>query len=197
MAGRFNKPKDPRGGHARVYWDIIDSNAFRALSWSDKALYLILRRKLSATNNGNIEATIATLRHYGVASSATLAKSLRALSAVGLITKTRQGLVSQGRQMCSLYRFTDEVVYEMQKQGVPATKATNEWRQLKSLSEATAALAAAHRNAKIGPTKPVRKNAPPVQSSSSTGSEAEAIKVATGSGREGALVIPFKSRSQA
>ena len=145
-----NKAKftDPRGGHIRLYWDVTDSMAWRALSWAEKGLYLAMRRKLYSTNNGNIEATLTTLRHAGVTSPTSLAKGLRALQAVGLIAKTRQGGIAFGTKVCSLYRFTDEQVYEQTKVGIKPCKVTNEWQQFKTLAEARAALKAAHAAAK-------------------------------------------------
>ncbi|RYH63566.1 MAG: hypothetical protein EON54_07920, partial [Alcaligenaceae bacterium] len=98
------RPPDTRGGHSRVYWELQDSMAWRALAFSSVALYMAMRRKLQATNNGNIEATITTLRHAGFNVPATLAKALRELQAVGLISKTRQGGVAWGRTDCNLFR---------------------------------------------------------------------------------------------
>ncbi len=40
------KFQDPRGGHVRIYWSILDSPAWRALSFSQQALYIACRRKL-------------------------------------------------------------------------------------------------------------------------------------------------------
>ena len=138
------KPSDPRGGHSRVYWEMQDSMAWRALSFSSIALYMALRRKLQSTNNGNVEATLSTLRHAGFKTPTTLAKGLRELQAVGLIDKTRQGGVAWGRRMCSLYRFTDEVVFEHPKLNIARMPATNEWRGLTTLAEAERAIADAH-----------------------------------------------------
>lgn len=72
-------PRDPRGGHTRLYHEIQDSSAWRVLSWAEQGLWLAMRRKLGATNNGNIEATLGGsggLRHSGITSSASLAKGL-------------------------------------------------------------------------------------------------------------------------
>lgn len=138
------KPEDPRGGHIRLYWALVDSPAWRALSWVDQGLYIAMRRKLRATNNGNIEATLATLRHADITSPATLSKSLRALQVLGFIAKTRQGGIAHGVKHCSLYRFTDEPVFEMPKLGIKAERITNEWQAFKTLAEANAALKTAH-----------------------------------------------------
>jgi hypothetical protein len=141
-------PKDPRGGHVRLYWDVMDSVAWRALSYADRGLWLAMRRKLLSANNGNIEATLGELRRAGFTSSATLAKGLRALIAMGFIAKTRQGGVAYGQKVCSLYRFTDEATYEQKRAGVKAMQATFDWRKFETVREAKAVLAAAHAAAK-------------------------------------------------
>ena len=42
------KARDPRGGHIRVYWSLLDSPAYLALGTSARALYVDLKRKLNA-----------------------------------------------------------------------------------------------------------------------------------------------------
>lgn len=133
-------PKDPRGGHIRLYWAIVDSPAWRALSHADVRVYLALRRKLGRTNNGDINATLAEMRHAGMSSSSTLSTALHRLEAVGFIAKTRQGGIAFGGKLCSLYRFTDEETFDIGKAGVKAGPATNEWQQFKTLAEARAAV---------------------------------------------------------
>jgi len=165
------KPQDPRGGHVRIYWDIVDSMAWKALDWSAVALYVEMRRKLQSTNNGNIEATLGTLRHSGFKSSATLAKGLRALQAVGLIAMTRQGGIAIGRKFCSLYRFTDEAVFELPKQGIKAQPATHEWRTFTTLTDARNALRQAHQAASKG----LPKNASGLQKLNRVDSDSEAL----------------------
>jgi hypothetical protein len=62
---RNRKPKDPRGAHARLYWELLDSQAYLALSFAARALYVDLRRKLTSNNNGNIAAPLSELKHRG------------------------------------------------------------------------------------------------------------------------------------
>lgn len=173
------KASDPRGGHVRIYNEILDSHAWRAVSWADQGLYIALRRKLKGTNNGNIEATMDTLRHAGFTSSATVFKGLRALQAAGLIARTREGHLSQGAKVCNLFRFTDEDVYEQTKLGIPMMKATNDWSKFRTLAEARAAVKAAHDAAVTGKKREwsvesKKKNAKPVQKLNRTDSETEA-----------------------
>lgn len=153
---RVKVPADPRGGHIRLYWELVDSVAWRALSWADRGLYIAMRRKLLGTNNGNIEATLATLRHAGVTSSASLSKGLRALMTAGFIDKVRQGGVAYGQKVCSLYRFTDEPVFDLPKLSIKAMPATKDWERFTKVAEVRAALAAAHAAAK----RPTAKKAP-------------------------------------
>jgi len=137
---RSNPPKDPRGGHSRLYWAIQDSPAWRALTHADVRVYLALRRKLGRTNNGDINATLAEMKHAGISSSSTLSAALHRLEALGFIEKTRQGGIASGGKLCSLYRFTDEPTFDIAKAGVRAGAATNEWQRFKNMGEARAAV---------------------------------------------------------
>ena len=163
------KFKDPRGGHVRIYWEVLDSHAWLALSWADQGLYMASRRKLQSFNNGNIEATLGTLRHHGITSSATLAKGLRALQAVGLLEMTRQGGVAAGGKVCSLYRFTDEPVLDHPKQGIKKMAATNEWKRFRTHGEAEVAVKDAH----FAALRPETKNKRKVQSLNAISSPSE------------------------
>lgn len=128
-------PPDPRGGHVRLYWEILDSNAWRCLSATDQRAYVALQRQLRSTNNGDLSLPLTYARHAGITSSATLAKSLRALVAVGLLAVTRRGGCTKGGQrLPNLYRFTDHQVYEHPVKNIEATKPTNEWKAVKSIA---------------------------------------------------------------
>ncbi len=150
---RFRAPPDPRGGHVRIYWEIVDSHAWRALSWADRGLYVALRRKLLNTNNGNIEATLGGMSPAGITSSASLSKGLRSLIAVGLIDKTRQGGIAYGSKVCSLYRFTDEAMLDHPRLGLKAMRATNEWKQFGSIEAANTAIEQANQAARRRPSE--------------------------------------------
>ena len=137
---RSSPPKDPRGGHVRLYWGILDSPAWRVLTHADVRVYLALRRKLGRTNNGDINATLSEMRHAGISSSSTLSSALRRLEVLGFIEKTRQGGIAFGGKLCSLYRFTDEPTFEIAKAGVKAGAATDEWRRFNNMGEARASV---------------------------------------------------------
>ena len=133
---KMQKPKDPRGGHVRLYWEIVDSPAWRVLSHADVRVYLSMRRKLLATNNGNINATLTEMSHAGLKSSSTLAIALQRLEVLGFIKKTRQGGITYGGKMCSLFRFTDEQTFEHPKLGVQASPPTNDWKHVQDMKQA-------------------------------------------------------------
>lgn len=150
-AARGGKAKgsDPRGPHVRLYYTLIDSHAWLALTPTEIALYVAMRRHLKGSNNGDISASMDTMRHYGFRSATTLAKSLRALQAVGLIARTRNvGGLARGGTECVLYRFTDERASANPGKGVAASLATNEHLRWKSRGEVEAAIRAAHLGAK-------------------------------------------------
>lgn len=180
--------KDEMGAHARLYDQIAHAPAWLALSYMARALYVQLRVKLKFTNNGNIEATLGTLRHAGFTSSSTLAKGLRELEAVGLIVKTRQGGITAGGRMCNLYRFSDKAAMEFPKLGLSAAKATHDWRQWSSVREAKAAVRAAHQAAK----RPPRENTCKAQISNRIGSNVEALPVNLSSESGPRLTSPIR-----
>lgn len=140
--GRYQskKPKDPRGQFVRLYHEIINSPAWLCLSPSATKLYIAMRSSLNGFNNGDISATLSLMKKHGVRSSATLTKSLKELEVLGFIDKTRQGGIAAGGKCCSLYRFTDEQVYENPRKGIKSDIATHEWRNIKSKAHGHALL---------------------------------------------------------
>jgi hypothetical protein len=133
-------PPDPLGGHVRLYWKLLDTPAYIALSNAARALYVDLRRKLLATNNGNIECTMETLRIRGWRSHHTLFNALHELLAVGLLEVMRQGGLTREGKLPNLYRFTDVEVFEHPKLGIAYRKATHDYRQFQTLGHARAVL---------------------------------------------------------
>lgn len=124
-----------------IYHRILQSPSFTELGYSARALYLDMRMLLNGTNNGNISATLGTLRHRGWCSPTTLAKNLRELEAVGLIAKTRRTVgVENGSKLCNLYRFTDEPCHEVPAKHIAMMPATNDFMKFKSRAEVAAAL---------------------------------------------------------
>ena len=136
------KFKDPRGGHVRIYWSMLDSPAWRALTHSERAIYVACRWKLTSNNNGNLAFTLAGLREQGLTvSSSTLASGLRVLQLVGIIAVTREGgKVNRGQALATLWRFTDEPAHQYIKLDIPATKPTNEWLRFANVNEVTTML---------------------------------------------------------
>jgi len=159
-----SKPKfvDPRGGHLRIYWNVLDAPAWAALSYSQQALFIAMRRRLTANSNGNIAATVAGLREQGFAiSSSTLASGLRALAAVGLIAVAREGgKVGRGQAIPTLYRFTDYDMHEWPKLHIAARKATNEWSAIGSIEAAKRAINDAEKAATEAAAKASEKKLP-------------------------------------
>ncbi len=141
----------------RLYHEVQDSAAWLALTFTEQAFYLAIRRQLNSHNNGSIEATVEKLAAHNFASKSTIFKSLRALVAVGLIEKTRQGLMTYGGKVCSLYRFTDIECFDIPKKAITARRATNEWKSWKTREEAARAILDAHERS-VNPLHPNRKS---------------------------------------
>ena len=127
--------------HVRVYLDVLNSPAWRALGPSAVKLYMDMRASLRSTNNGNIDATLSQLKHRGWRSDHTLAKSLRELEALGFIARTRNTVgVEHGSRVCNLYRFTDMDAYDFPKLGVSGAVATRDYLRFESATAAQKAV---------------------------------------------------------
>jgi high-affinity K+ transport system ATPase subunit B len=128
------RPKDVRGQHIRLYHDIFQSNAYKCLSMSAKVAHLTLLSQLRSTNNGDLSLPLSVAKMQGIESHTTLAKSLRALVAVGLVAVTRKGGCTKGGQrLATLYRMTDVEAYANPAKSLEASKATNDWRAITTL----------------------------------------------------------------
>ncbi len=147
---KHEKPRrDPRGHSLRIYDDIYDSPAFAALSPHDVLAYLALLRELRGSNNGDLSLPLSRASKCGITHHVTLARSLRALCAVGLVAVTRKGgCTSGGQRQPTLYRVTDRECYAIPAKLLDATKETNEWKRIASLEQAAGLIAAAEIAAK-------------------------------------------------
>ncbi len=157
------KPKDPGGRHIRVYCSLLDSPAYRVLSFAAKALFTDLRSQVTGTNNGNLSAPLADMKHKGWVSTATLSKALYELRSLGFISITRVGGLRMGTRVCNLYRFTDLEVFDFPKLGIQAIKATHDYKVFDSvrvaeiaLRDGVAALMAEGRKKQLKKNVPVR-----------------------------------------
>jgi hypothetical protein len=107
--------KKPDAAHSRIYHAVFDSPAFKALSPHDVMAYLALLRELKGYNNGDLSLPLTRAKACGISHHLTLARSLRALCAVGLVA--------------TLYRVTDRECYEIPAKGLEARPPTNEWKR--------------------------------------------------------------------
>lgn len=126
--------------HVRIRLDILNSPAWRALSFTARALYMDMRAGLRSTNNGDINAALGTLAHKGWSSRTTILKAIGELTALGFVAKTRQGMGGPTNGSCNLYRFTDVPAYEQPRVGVGASRATFDYLAFKTAGEAEQAL---------------------------------------------------------
>ena len=130
---KLKPQRDPRGHSLRVYSDVYDSPAFVALSPHDVLAYLALLRELKGYNNGDLSLPLSRAKTCGISHSKTLARSLRALCAVGLVAVTRKGGCTKGGQrLPNLYRMTDRECYSIPAKHLEAMPETNEWKRVTS-----------------------------------------------------------------
>lgn len=125
----------PRGRFIMVSHTMLNSPAFIALPANAQRLFLDLRLKFNGGNNGDINASLAELRHRGWRSPSTLAKSIRHLEALGFIVRTRQTPgVEHGSRICNLYAFTDMEVRAMPHKHVEKRPPTYDYLNHKTLA---------------------------------------------------------------
>ena len=150
-----NKPfRDPRGHSLRIYSDVFDSPAFGALSPHDVLAYLALLRELKGYNNGDLSLPLTRAKKCGIGHHMTLARSLRALCAVGLIAITRKGGCTRGGQrLPNLYRLTDRECYEIPAKHLEAMKETHEWKRVSTVQQGKDMIAVAESAIKEHPEK--------------------------------------------
>ena len=132
-----NRPTtDPRGHSLRIYKDIYTSAAFASLSPHDVMAYLALLSELKQYNNGDLSLPLTRAKTCGINHHITLARSLRALCAVGLVAMARKGGSTKGGQrLPNLYRLTDRDCYEIPKLHLEALSATNEWKRITTVEQ--------------------------------------------------------------
>ena len=88
--------------YAAIEHRVIDSEAYRSLTYSARSLLTMLTRQLTKVNNGHLQATLSYLGRFGF-SDKTITRGIHDLIAAGLIYRTRCGGFHQGP---SLYAVT-------------------------------------------------------------------------------------------
>ena len=141
---KLKPQRDPRGHNLRIYSDVFDSPAFIALSPYDVLAYLALLRELKGYNNGDLSLPLTRAKKCGISHHLTLARSLRALCAVGLVAVTRKGGCTKGGQrLPNLYRMTDRECYAIPTKFLEARKETHEWKSVASVQQGQGLIQAA------------------------------------------------------
>lgn len=150
-----SKPhRDPRGHSLRIYSDIYDSAAFAALSPHDVLAYLALLRELKGYNNGDLSLPLSRSKKCGINHPKTLARSLRALCAVGLVAITRKGGCTKGGQrLPNLYRMTDRECFAIPAKHLEAIKESNEWKRITDVMHGKSLIAIAEDATKVNAEK--------------------------------------------
>ena len=140
---KLKPQRDPRGHSLRIYSDVYDSPAFSALSPHDVLAYLALLRELKGYNNGDLSLPLSRSKTCGISHHLTLARSLRALCAVGLVAVTRKGGCTKGGQrLPNLYRITDRECHAIPAKHLEASPANHEWKRVTSVQHGLELIAA-------------------------------------------------------
>lgn len=102
MRGHRRKRKTEHP-YAAIEHRVIDSPAYADLTFSARALLLLIVRQQTKDNNGRLQATFSYMRRFGFASERTLARAIAELIAHGFIYRSRAGGYQQG---AALYAVT-------------------------------------------------------------------------------------------
>lgn len=87
------KAKHP---YAAIEHRVIDSPAYADLTFSARALLILMARQLTKDNNGRLQATFSYMRRFGFDSERTLSRAIHELIAHGMIYRSRSGGYQQG-----------------------------------------------------------------------------------------------------
>jgi len=82
--------------YAAIEHRVIDSAAYADLTFSARALLILIARQLTKDNNGHLQATYSYMRRFGFKSEHTLCRAIKELIAHGLIYRSRSGGYQQG-----------------------------------------------------------------------------------------------------
>jgi hypothetical protein len=99
--GRLGTKRGER--YALIPEEVMQSQAYRAQPDWSKPVVFALACRYHGNNNGDLSLTLSEARKLGVAHQWKLYAGLKLLREAGLIEMTRQGLVYQGKKLCSLY----------------------------------------------------------------------------------------------
>jgi hypothetical protein len=116
--------------------------------------YLALLRELKQYNNGDLSLPLSRAKNCGISHPKTLARSLRALCAVGLVALSRKGGCTKGGQrLPSLYRMTDRECFAIPAKHLETMKETHEWKRVTSVQHGHYLIQLAEDAAKVGTEK--------------------------------------------
>jgi hypothetical protein len=82
--------------YAAIERRVIDSPAYASLSFSARALLVLITRQLTKTNNGKLQATFSYMHRFGFDSEHTLSRCIKELISRGMIYRSRSGGYQQG-----------------------------------------------------------------------------------------------------
>jgi DNA-binding Lrp family transcriptional regulator len=104
MADKFRRNKEPR--HLRLYFSVMESEAYRHLSGNALKVLLALVRLDNGTRNGNIAFSARRAADDTGLSARTCWAALKELQDKGFIRCTQKGSFSRKVQHASLWRYT-------------------------------------------------------------------------------------------
>jgi predicted transcriptional regulator len=95
-----------QGGYVALPKVVMEHEDFRGLSPSSIKVLMALLSQYNGKNNGDLSATLTTMKAWGGMSHTTLAKSLKELQERRLVIKTRDAVIGREGARCALYAIT-------------------------------------------------------------------------------------------
>jgi len=105
-------PGGMSGGFAGIPRVVVESSDFKALSYSAKALLMLLAYQYRGKNNGDLTVAHSYLKQWGFGSRVTITKAVTKLIAARMIIRTREGRFQNPSSMCALYALTWQSIDE-------------------------------------------------------------------------------------
>ncbi len=95
-----------QGGYLALPKVVMEHEDFREISPSSHKVLMALSCQYNGKNNGDLSATLTTMKAWGGMSHTTLGKALRELQERRLIVKTRDALIGREGARCALFAIT-------------------------------------------------------------------------------------------
>jgi DNA-binding MarR family transcriptional regulator len=113
--------------HVRLYFALLDSHAWSALSHTEQAAYIAFCRVYNGSNNGRLAMSVRDLQKRLSCGQGTASRALNRLVEVGLIRQAKAGIFTrrEDTRRAAEWRLTD---YKCDVSGEMPSREWRRWR---------------------------------------------------------------------